>query len=279
MNKTFLGALFLTQFVLCACNNGSQTSSDETSDKSLDSADAVLDTLHLFEEVEPPVAADELFVDFFFNFASDVKYQSQRIKFPLPMKDNDARLDITRDDWHQFNRFKAQEFYSVIYERESDLELQKDTSVSHVCVQWIELKDEYIEEFNFRRINGKWMLTDIVKEDMKNSPNGSFLKFYSQFVSDSTYQREAIVTPLKFITQQDDPDEPTITEELSLNDWFEMQSDMPVITEVLANIDFGQTCISQNRKKILMEGVSNGLCIKFKFDKIGTQWRLYEVEN
>ncbi len=279
MNKAFLKALFTTSIVLCACNNGGQTSSDETSNESNDSTEAKLDTLHLFEEVEPPVSADELFVDFFFNFAADIKYQSQRIKFPLPMKDHDVQLDITRDDWHRFNRFKAQEFYSVIYERENDLDLQNDTSLSNVSVQWIDLKDEYIEEFNFRRINGKWMLTDIVKEDMKNSPNGSFLKFYSQFVSDSTYQREAIETPLKFITQQDDPDEPTLTEELSADEWFGMQSDMPIISDVIANIDFGQTCISQNRKKILVEGVSNGLCIKFKFDKIGSQWRLYEVEN
>lgn len=279
MNITSTKVLVLACIVMCACNNGGQSSSDETTNDSINSADEKLDTLNLFDEVEPPVSADELFVDFFFNFAADPKYQSQRIKFPLPMKDNDARLDITPDDWHQFNRFKAQEFYSVIYERENDLELQKDTSLSHVCVQWIDLKDEYIEEFNFRRIKGKWMLTDIVKEDMKNSPNGSFLKFYAQFVSDSVYQREAIVSPLKFITLQEDPDEPTLTEELSVDEWFSMQSDMPVITDVIANIDFGQTCISQNRKKILMEGVSNGLCIKFKFDKVGNQWRLFEVEN
>ena len=279
MNKTFFKALFMTSIVLGACNNGGQTSSENNTNESTDSADEQLDTLHLFEEVEPPVSADELFVDFFFNFAADVKYQNQRIKFPLPMKDNNARLDITRDDWQRFNRFKAQEFYSVIYERESDLELQKDTSLSHVCVQWIDLKDAYIEEFNFCRINGKWMLTDITKEDITNSPNSSFLKFYSQFVSDSVYQRESIITPLKFITQQDDSDEPIITEELSIDEWFSIQADMPKISDVIANIDFGQTCISQNRKKILMEGVSNGLCIKFKFDKVGTQWRLYEVEN
>lgn len=278
MNKAILKAL-ITSIVLCACNNGGQTSSDETSNGSIDSANAKADTLHLFEEEEPPVSADELFVDFFFNFASDVKYQSQRIKFPLTLKDKYACVKLSKDDWQQFNRFKAQEFYSVIYERENDLELQNDTSVSKVSVQWIDLKEEYIEEFNFNRINGKWMLTDMEKNDMKSSPNGSFLHFYAQFVADSTFQRESIVTPLKFITPSEDPDEDTMVEELSVDDWFEMQADMPVITDVIANIDYGQTCISQNRKKILMEGVSNGLCIKFKFDKIGTQWRLFEVEN
>lgn len=278
MNKAILTALF-TSIVLGACNNGGQTSSDETSNESIDAANTKVDTLHLFEEEEPPVSADELFVDFFFNFASDVKYQSQRIKFPLPLKDKDATLRISKEDWHRFNRFKAQEFYSVIYERENDLDMQADTSVSEVSVQWIDLKEEYIEEFNFRRLNGKWLLTDMEKNDIMNSPNGSFLRFYSQFVADSAFQRESIVVPLKFVTTSEDPDEENMVEELSVNDWFEMQSDMPVVSDAVVNIDFGQTCISQNRKKILMEGVSSGLYVKYKFDKIGTQWRLYEVEN
>ncbi len=279
MNKAFYLVLFITGFTLYACVNGGQTSSDEDSGESKDSANAEVDTLHLFEEVAPPVAADELFIDFFFNFASDSKYQNQRIKFPLKMKDKDVNLNVTREDWHRFNRFKAQEFFSVIYERESDLELQNDTSVSEVAIQWIDLKDEYIEQFNFRRVSGKWTLMGLEKEDMKSSPNGSFLKFYAQFVTDSAYQRESIVSPLRFVTPSEDAGEPTQTEELTVDDWFEMQSDLPVTSSVIANIDYGQACISQNRKTILMEGVSNGLCVKLKFDRVGSQWRLYEIEN
>ena len=279
MNKAIYLVLFVTSITLCACKNGGQTSSDEDSNGSNDTANAVVDTLHLFEEVEPPVAADELFIDFFFNFASDVKYQSQRIKFPLRMKDKDAQLNISREDWHRYNRFKAQEFFSVIYERESDLDLQNDTTVNEVCIQWIDLNDEYMESFNFRRLSGKWTLTDMQKDEIGSSPNGSFLKFYAQFVTDSAYQRECIVTPLKFVTPSEDQSEPTQVEELTADDWFEMQSDLPVTSSVMANIDYGQACISQNRKVILMEGVSNGLCVKLKFDKVGSQWRLFEIEN
>lgn len=279
MNKAFYLVLFITSISLCACRNGEQTSSEEDSKESNSSANTEVDTLHLFEEVAPPVAADELFIDFFFNFASDAKYQKQRIKFPLSMKEKGANHSITREDWHRFNRFKAQEFFSVIYERESDLELQNDTSVSEVAIQWIDLKDECIEQFNFSRVAGKWTLMNLEKEDMKDSPNGSFLKFYAQFVSDSAYQRESIVTPLRFVTPSEDAAEPTQTEELTVDDWFEMQSDLPVTSNVIANIDYGQACISQNRKTILMEGVSNGLCVKLKFDKVGAQWRLFEIEN
>jgi len=277
MGKSLTAAL-IAAFTLSACNNGGQTSENEESAEE-DTVEVVADTLHLFEEVAPPVAADELFDDFFFNFASDSKYQNQRICFPLPIKDSGQKIELTKEDWHRYNRFKAQEFYSVIYERERDLELQKDTTINEVSIEWIDLKDEYIEKLNFRRLKGKWMLTDITKEDMAKSPNGSFLKFYAEFVNDSSFQRENLSENLKFVTLSEDEEEGE-TDILSADEWFAMQSDMPVLTGTLVNIDYGQACISQNRKIILMEGLGSGLSIKFKFDKVGgTHWKLIEIEN
>lgn len=265
--------------VLCSCSNKGNNNTEAAEEEAADSLVAVEDTLHLFEEVAPPVAADELFDDFFFNFVADTRYQNQRISFPLKVKDGNAEFVLTHEDWHKYNRFKAQEFYSVIYEREGDMELQKDTSISEVSVEWIYLKDEYIERFNFRRINGKWMLTDIGKDETKKTPNGSFLHFYSQFVTDSVFQSESIVEPLKFVITSEDGEDMSETDEITVEEWFQMQSDMPIVNETLVNINYGQTCISQNRKNVLMKGVSNGLLMNFRFDKTGGKWKLIEIEN
>ena len=236
------------------------------------------DTLQLFEEKELPKAVDELFDDFFFTFASDARFQNQRIRFPLRFKDEDAELKLTKEDWHNYNRFGQQEFFSVIYEREKDLALQKDTAVHEVGVQWIYLQDGYVEKYNFKRIpQGQWVLFNIEKRDVEQTPNGDFVKFYSQFVADSVFQRSCLVTPIHLHAKPQDDEEESDTE-LSADDWFEMKSDMPIPKDVLVTIDYGQQSTDGNKKNLLMEGVSNGLFMEFKFEKIAGEWRLYGIE-
>lgn len=252
-------------------------SQDEEAEE--DSLEAFMgDTLHLFEEDAPPVSVDELFVDFFYSFADDARFQNQRISFPLSCKDGNEEMKLTRDDWMAYNRFTTQNIYSVIYEREHDLELQKDTTVSSVGVEWIYLQEDYVEKFNFNRINGKWTLTDIEKELCSNLPNSSFLEFYAHFVSDSTFQRSSLATPVKLVLTSDEDENEVTEKHLSADDWFNMRHDLPLSSESLVNIDYGQACISQNRKTLLMEGVSNGLQMKLKFDKRSDGWKLIEIE-
>lgn len=236
------------------------------------------DTLHLFEEEAPPVAVDELFDDFFFNFASDSRFQRERVANHLGYRDGEDEEHVPADSWRLLNRFEEQEFYTVIYERAQDLELQKDTAVNAVSVEWVSLVDGLVDRFNFHRLNGKWSLIEIVKEPLSQIPNGSFLQFYSQFVADSSFQHSAIYQPLKLVlTPESDGDEEQV-EELTVEDWFEMKNDLPMPDESLVNIDYGQTCISDNRKVLLMEGVGNGLQMKFLFNKINGEWKLMQID-
>lgn len=279
MEKIFL-SLLLTIVAFSSCKEGKGvgifSSGDEEEEDSIEAFAG--DTLHLFEDEEPPEAVDELFDDFFFNFASDVRFQNQRIAFPLSCKDGEEVMKLSRDDWKQLNSFDSQDFFSVIYEREHDLELQKDTSVNSVSVEWVYLQEDYVERFNFKRVSGKWTLTDIEKDQFSCLPNGDFLDFYSQFIADSAYQRNALSQPLKLVLTPQSDDEEEQVEHLSVDDWFAMKSDLPFPEDMLVNIDYGQTCISQNRKTLLMEGVSNGLQMKFRFDKVGNGWKLIQIE-
>ena len=236
------------------------------------------DTLHLFEEEEPPAAVDELFDDFLFNFIDDARFQGQRIAYPLPCSDGDEETSLTQKDWADYDHFKHQELLSVIYEREHDLVLSKDTSMQSVSVEWIALHHPQVEKFHFNRVNNKWMLTNIDVRRREEMPNGDFLNFYAHFIADSVYQREALADPVKIILTSEDGEEEPQEEHVSADEWFEMRQSIPLPTEALVNVDYGQASISQNKKILLLQGLSNGMQMKFKFNKVGDDWKLLEIE-
>lgn len=271
--------LFICTIMLCACSGGKHKAIEEESE-ALDSLEEVLDTLDLFEEeVEPPVTVDELFNDFFFIFTTDRRFQNQRVCFPLKCKEGEAEMSISREDWNQLSRFATHDVYSVIHEREQDMELLQDTAIGSVSVEWIYLQDNYVETYQFRRGDGKWLLTGLTKETVDNLPNNDFLKFYAHFSSDSTFQASSINSPLPFVITEDGGDEEAPDRSLSLSDWFEMSDELPIPSDVLVNIDYGQPCLSQNRKILLMESAGSGLYIKYKFMKEKNGWKLTEIEN
>ena len=88
----------------------------------------------------------------------------------------------------------------------------------------------------------------------------------------------SLASPVKVILTAIDEEEEAQEEFVTKDEWFEMQDNTPLFNDVLMNIDYGQTCISQNRKTLMLEGVSNGLQMKFRFNKQEDEWMLMEVE-
>ena len=236
------------------------------------------DSLVLLEEEVLPETADELFVDFFFNFVTDVDFQNQRIVYPLKYNDGDTVVRLKRQDWSEFNKFASLEYYSVLYEREQDLELQNETSLNYVSVEWINLDDLIIQKYNFQRLTGKWKLIDICKEKTSDGPNGSFIDFYNNFSRDSLFQIRSLKKPLRLVSYEEEDSISQYVEEIGGEVWRELISELPLPDKYIMNIDFGQTCISMNRKVLMIEGISNGLFVKFRFDKNGEIWCLKELE-
>ena len=265
---------------LLSCKDSKMTNAFDNEDEmEEDSIEAFVgDTLHLFEEEEPPAAVDELFDDFFYNFIDDARFQGQRIAYPLPCKEGDESEKLTKQDWAQYDHFKNQEVLSVLYESEQDYTLSKDTSMQHVGVEWIQLKDDDVERFQFNRVGGKWMLTEIDKKKRGNMPNGDFLNFYAKFMADTVFQGKSLAEPLKVILTSDDGEEEPQEEFLTVEEWFEMRHSLPLPTEEIVNVDYGQACTSQNKKTLLLQGISNGMQMKFKFNKDGDDWKLMEIE-
>jgi hypothetical protein len=173
-----LFTISLLSLLFCSCWHSSESTDSSEDEVVEDSIEAEEDSLILFEEEVVPVSADELFDDFFFSFTTDQRFQMQRVKFPLKCKEGQDELVISREEWKEFNRFTTQEFYSVLYERESDMEIQKDTAVNEVSVDWIYLDDDYVERYNFvRSQDGQWLLLDFGKEETSATPYASFVNF------------------------------------------------------------------------------------------------------
>lgn len=278
--KKILGTSAACACMLLSCTDPKMTNAFATEEEAEeDSAEVFVgDTLHLFEEEEPPEAADMLFSDFFFKFIDDARFQMERVAFPLPYKKGDEVEHLTRDEWKASNHFLDNDYYYVVYEREADLELQKDTTVHNVGVEWYHLADGYVEKCYFNRVKGKWMLTDIINKSISDTPNAGFMEFYTHFVTDTVFQRESVADPLRLVIRSNDVEDETEEKLVSPDEWMSMRTDFPLEDKLFVNMNYGQTCISQNSKKLMLEGISNGEQTKFHFTKNGDEWKLVDVE-
>jgi hypothetical protein len=73
------------------------------------------------EEASMPVGADELFDDFFFNFASNQMQQRERVVFPLPVDDGKNTRVIQRRQWKLEPFFMNQDCYTLFFDSPSQM--------------------------------------------------------------------------------------------------------------------------------------------------------------
>ena len=241
---------------MVSCKFGSEGSDEDIVADSTAVDSLGLEELDLFEEVVIPKAADEVFDDFLFTYVSNASFRQQRTKGTesLDMNDDDAAV--------------------MIYERDNDLALQKDTTLQQVILEKIDWDENTIHHFHFNKNQGQWFLSAEEDVDISDVPNASFLVFLKDFLTDSLYRHESIDLPLlmKYYSEEDDG---IVEAELSFEEWDEIYRDLPRLDDYMYNVDYGQSLISSNRKSLLLKGLSNGLSMKFHFgfsDGRSTEW-------
>ena len=117
-----------------------------------------------------PVAADELFDDFIFNFASNRVLQMERIKFPLLVNSGAKKEYLEKDQWKMEHFFMHLGEYTIMFDNERQMDLVKDTAVSEVAVEKIFLEDEFVRQYLFNRKSGRWMLEEIRNQTLPRKP-------------------------------------------------------------------------------------------------------------
>ena len=223
-----------------------------------------------------PVAADELFDDFIFIFMANKKLQYERVAFPLPVHDGDNESTREQKDWKMERFFTDQEYFTLILDDESQMELSKDTSVDSVVIEKIDLKSKSVEQHVFNRRNGKWTLTGINRNTMYQNQNKSFLEFYEKFASDSVFQVQSIHDPVAAIVPDPEDDFSMMEGVFHPDQWDEFK---PYILpdEFIYNIIYGQKYKLSKQKLFVIRGLGNGLETEMTFKQMDGKWKLIKL--
>lgn len=279
MNKILSGILLCA---LCASCGGKKAAIDpfDSITHLVDSASRQgVDTLSSVQEKLQPLEADELFDDFIFNFASDKVLQEQRTVFPLPYNEAGAHKNITKKAWEHINLFPGQSYYTILFDREEDMELVGDTSLQKVQVEWLYLRKRMVKRYSFQKRVGMWMLCsiDYLPVGEKDGEN-DFISFYARFATDSVYQSQHICSPLKFITIDPDDEFSVLETTLDVNQWYAFRPMMPA--DSLSNFCYGQkNDVASDSKILKVSGIGNGYSNIFYFRKRQGRWELYKYED
>jgi hypothetical protein len=270
---------------MCACGGGKNKSEITEAvvvevDSTITMEDSASDDEWIDEEPELPEKADESFDDFLYNFLVDSQLQITRIVFPLPYYTDDHKDSITNETWEYDQIFSGLESYAVLFDRQSDMELEKDTSQVSIKIDRRDMKSHRLKRYYFERIKGEWMLEAIDDAVISSADSESedFFSFYERFVNDSLFQTERVVDPLPFVTIDPDDEFHVLETTLEKGQWFAFQ---PTLSkDVLAHIYYGQR-LSENSSTRIMEfkGVGNGFYNVLYFQRRNGLWKLIKFED
>lgn len=284
MKRIVFGCCLLT-LLLTSCMGGKkkvnpfEVLTEQIDSLQLSPDTATADTVPQIEDIIP-ATADESFADFFYNFASDSRFQQKRIVSPISVYRTNKVVRISRDEWEYDPLFSKEQFYTVLFDKEDDLEIEKDTAINSVQVDWIFLKEHKIKRYYFQRMKGCWYLEAINMEKLPQAEDGEedFYDFYFRFANDSTFQAERLRDPLSFVTVDPDDEFQVLETTLEEGQWFAFRP--PLLKERLTNVHYGQSEQSASNSKIIeFKGFGNGFSNTLYFERKNGQWRLDKFED
>ena len=279
---SFLSVLLAVLTVVCFTSVGcsdkkpAQVHDSTSVDSVIADTQAVDSTEKLIEETPMPKAADELFDDFVFNFAANRKLQMKRVHFPLPVYHNDKLVkSIGKRAWKMEHFFMHQDYYTLIFDNQKQMNLVKDTAIDHVVIEKVFYAKKKVQQFLFNRINGEWMMTSINYKPMYTNMNASFLKFYGKFATDSAFQAEHLHNPVKFVGPDPDDDFSTMSGDIEPETWPAFAPQLPHV--MIYNIIYGQKYAESNQKIFVIRGIANGMETILTFKRVHGKWMLTKL--
>lgn len=225
-----------------------------------------------------PKNLDETFDDFVYTYAKDRRFQLLRTRFPLPFVTDSTKTTVDRKEWIHDDLYTHQEFYNMLFDKESDMDYEKKTDVNKVYVAWLFLDKQKTRRYNFERVNGEWTLLNITEKSLRKNPNEDFLKFFYRFCNDSVYQRNHVEQSLKFTTSDPEDEFNVIEAFISVDQWFVFRPALP--HKKMTNINYGQPYSAKTQQKIVaFRGIGNGYSNTLFFSRKGGDWILTAYED
>lgn len=272
----FVFSVVILLFSACQGNKTGSSEVEETAD-STQQADTVAASLEeeIAEDASVPKAADELFDDFIFNFAANRTLQSSRIKFPLLVKRGDEVSYLKKGEWQMEYFFMKQDFYTLLFDSEKEMEAVKETNIEHAVVEKIYLHSKTVKQYIFDRVNGLWMLQQVIHMPLSESRNASFLEFYEQFASSTEYQSKHLMDNVKFVGPDPDDDFSQMEGVITPDTWEAFAPELP--SGMIYNIVYGAPQKETGRKVFVLRGIANGMEIELTFKHDGGKWKLEKL--
>jgi len=278
--------LFLAMLVLAACGGGKSDGtdgSDSLADSTIDST--LLGDNEDFLIAEQPVskAADGVFYDFIASFCQNSRYQKKRIQFPLLRTVNGEEQNIAEKQWRFSKLHFSSDAYTVFFSSFKELELEKSKDVEKVTVQWFEMEKDKASNYNFEKIDGQWMLMSIDEHSIEQEPNGDFLRFYSAFAADPSFQAEHLAETIVYDGLDPDDDDEfdahfVKNHKITAASWNENL--LPILpSQDFSNIDFGQDLENSAERVVSLEAPGSGFTSRIYFRRSEDTWQLYKIEN
>ena len=239
-----------------------------------------LDSLSkMISQAPMPKAADELFEDFFFNYAANVEVQRARTIFPMVYEDNGLEVLIeSKQDWKRESFFMADGYYTILCQDQKQLKMLGDTATSEVTVQKLSFLENEVKEWLFSRIKGKWCLRSIGVKELSEIPDHEFLKFYNTFATDTLHQESYLAEYVTF--KGPDPDEDFSTMEGDI-----MREQWPMFKPWLPENEFycirygKQNNVASDKRYFFVRFISNCIQTDLFFTKKSKTYELVYVES
>ena len=277
--KQFLFVFLVAVLLFSACQGQKSGSNEETTADTIQKADTTASTLEeevASEQTPMPKAADELFDDFIFNFAANRKLQSSRIKFPLKIQRGEEVSYTKKGQWQMEYFFMKQDSYTLLFNSEKEMEYVKEaTDINHAIVEKIYLEGKTVKQYVFDRVNGLWMLQEVIHLPLSESSNASFLEFYAHFASDPDYQQKHLMESVKFVGPDPDDDFAQMEGVITPDTWEAFAPELP--SGMIFNIVYGEPQKETGRRIFVLRGIANGMELELTFKHEGGKWRLEKM--
>ena len=272
-----LFALFVGLWCTVGCKSRTETPAIVTEQRvdSVKSDSVATDSTSTAAETPIPKKA-EYFDDFAFAFMKKPRFQRSRIVFPLEHIVDGKRSEIQKSAWKYDRMYSARETYTLIFDSPKGAGMAKDTSVTRVVVEELDLSRQRIKSYLFLRENSEWRLTRLSEEKMERSANSDFYAFYQRFSTDPAYQREHIASQLAFSTFDEDNFK-RMEGFISASQWPDFAPELP--KNKLTNVLYGQTFNNSNLRLLSISSLSSGLTSTLTFRRRNGKWKLTRLDN
>lgn len=278
MKRSLLFLFSLLLLMACGGNKTGNTEDSVPADSTAKSDSADVDSVGAedpYANIPMPKAADELFDDFIFNFAANKNLQRERILFPLKKVNGNKEERLSKEQWKTERYFMRQDYYTLLFDSERQMEIVKDTSVNHAVVEMIYFNTGAVIQHVFDRLRGAWMLTSVQTIPISQSNNASFLEFYHHFVTDSTFQAESLNSSIHFEGPDPDDDFARMDGVITPETWEAFAPELP--KKMIFNIIYGQPRKEGNTKLFVLRGIANGLELELTFKRSDGKWKLTKM--